>query len=58
MIVGKGEISSAMSFSILAGIKSGPLALCGLSFRGSFLTPSSVMAVSSMELHMARRMAW
>ena len=41
--------SRASSFSILAGSRSGPQALEGLSFSSSFTTPSSVILISDMD---------
>ena len=48
-VVRIGEISSAMSRSILAGIISGPQALLGLIFFRSFSTPSLVTVISGMD---------
>ena len=44
-----GEISSAMSHSILAGIILGPHALLGSIFFRSFSTPSLVTLISGMD---------
>ena len=46
-----GNISSASSLRILAGIMSGPQALFGLIFLKSFATPSSVTMMSGIVEH-------
>ena len=43
-----GEIWSAVSFSTLAEIPSGPVALCCLRFLRSFSTPAVVIRMSSI----------
>ena len=43
-----GDSSSAKSWRTLAGISSGPVALCYLMFLSNFLTPSSEMFKSCM----------
>ena len=42
-------MSWASSFSILAGSRSGPQALAGLSFSNSLTTPCSVTLISHMD---------
>ena len=48
MTVKIGAISVAKSFSMRAGIESGPVAFLGFILKSNFRTPSSVTCMASM----------